>query len=90
VRLREGEPGISSVAEALATSERSLQRRLQAEGSSFRDVVDEARHKLALPYLGDPNLSLTDVAYLLGYSEGAAFTRAFKRWTGLAPSMART
>jgi AraC-like DNA-binding protein len=89
-RLREGEPGISSIAEALATSERSLQRRLQAEGFSFRDVVDEARHKLAVLYLADPALSLTDVAYMLGYSEGAAFTRAFKRWTGRAPSMVRS
>lgn len=88
-RLRDGEPGIAAIAEALATSERSLQRRLQTEGVSFRDVVDEARHKLATQYLGDETLSMTDVACLLGYSEAAAFTRAFKRWTGLAPSQAR-
>jgi AraC-like DNA-binding protein len=88
-RLREGEPGMAGVAEALATSERSLQRKLQAEGVSFRDVVDEARHKLALVYLGDQSLSMTDVACLLGYSEAAAFTRAFKRWTGQAPSQVR-
>jgi AraC-like DNA-binding protein len=88
-RLREGEPAITTVAEALATSERSLQRKLQAEGASFRDVVDEARHQLAVVYLGDQSLSLTDVACLLGYSEAAAFTRAFKRWTGQAPSQAR-
>ena len=88
-RLREGEPAIAGIAEAMATSERSLQRKLQAEGVSFRDVVDEARHKLAVVYLGDQNLSLTDVACLLGYSEAAAFTRAFKRWTGQAPSQAR-
>jgi AraC-like DNA-binding protein len=88
-RLREGEPSMPGVAQALATSERSLQRKLQAEGVSFRDVVDEARHKLAVVYLGDRTLSLTDVACLLGYSEGAAFTRAYKRWTGTAPSLAR-
>jgi AraC-like DNA-binding protein len=88
-RLREGEPGITTIAEALATSDRSLQRKLQAEGVSFRDVVDEARHKLALVYLDDQTLSMTDVACLLGYSEAAAFTRAFKRWTGQAPSQAR-
>ena len=52
-RLRDGEPGIGNVAEALAMSERSLQRKLQTEGVSFRDVVDEARHKLAVVYLGD-------------------------------------
>lgn len=88
-RLRDGEPGMGAVASALATSERSLQRKLQAEGVSFRDVVDEARHKLALVYLGDDALSMTDVACLLGYSEAAAFTRAFKRWTGSPPSHAR-
>ena len=88
-RLREGEPGIGGIAQALATSERSLQRKLQAEGISFRDVVDEARHKLAVVYLGDTSLSMTDVACLLGYSEAAAFTRAFKRWTGPRPSQAR-
>ena len=52
-------------------------------------MVDEARHKLAIVYLGDRTLSMTDVACLLGYSEAAAFTRAFKRWTGRAPSQAR-
>jgi len=88
-QLREGEPNIANVAAALATSERSLQRKLQTEGVSFRDVVDEARHKLAVVYLGDHTLSLSDVACLLGYSEGAAFTRAFKRWTGSAPSQVR-
>ena len=88
-RLREGEPGVADIAQALATSERSLQRKLQSEGVSFRDVVDEARHKLAVVYLGDRNLSMTDVACLLGYSEAAAFTRAFKRWTGRVPSQAR-
>ena len=49
-----------------------------------------ARHKLALVYLGDVSLSMTDVACLLGYAEGAAFTRAFKRWTGRAPSQFRS
>ncbi|HEX2660618.1 MAG TPA: AraC family transcriptional regulator ligand-binding domain-containing protein [Polyangia bacterium] len=87
--LREGEPSIAAIAATLTTSERSLQRKLQTEGVSFRDVVDEARHKLAVVYLSDPTLTLTDVACLLGYSEGAAFTRAFKRWTGSAPSQAR-
>ena len=89
-RLREGEPAMAAIAESLATSERTLQRKLQAEGVSFRDVVDDARHKLAMMYFGDHSLSLADVAYLLGYSEAAAFTRAFKRWTGQAPSSVRS
>jgi AraC-like DNA-binding protein len=88
-QLRQGEPDIAAVARALATSERSLQRRLQAEAASFRDVVDDARLGLARLYLDDRSLSVTDVACLLGYSESATFIRAFKRWTGQTPHTAR-
>lgn len=88
-RLRHGEPDIAAVSQALATSERSLQRHLQAEGASFRDVVEDARHGLARLYLDDRSLSPTDVACLLGYSEATTFIRAFKRWTGQTPSAAR-
>jgi AraC-like DNA-binding protein len=83
--LREGEPDVAKVARRLATSARSLQRRLQQEGSSFRAVVDDARLDLARVYLGEKNLSIADISYLLGYSDPAAFTRAFKRWTGRSP-----
>lgn len=85
-----GELEVGRVARALATSERSLQRRLRSEGSSFRAVVDGARQELALSYLGDARLSVGEVAYLLGYGEAGAFARAFKRWTGRTPGEART
>ncbi|MET0595868.1 MAG: AraC family transcriptional regulator ligand-binding domain-containing protein [Polyangiaceae bacterium] len=86
--LREGEPDIAKVARRLATSARSLQRRLQEEGSSFRGMVDATRHELADVYLGEKHLSIADIAYLLGYSEPPAFIRAYKRWTGRTPSSA--
>ena len=87
--IAQGEPDIAAVARALATSARSLQRRLQEEGTSFREVVDGARKELALGYLGDRRLSVAEVAYLLGYAEAGAFVRAFKRWTGKTPGETR-
>jgi AraC-like DNA-binding protein len=84
--LREGEPDIAKVARRLATSARSLQRRLQEEGASFRAMVDATRLELADVYLGEKHLSIADIAYLLGYSEPPAFIRAYKRWTGRTPT----
>ena len=87
--IAQGEPEMAAVARALATSDRSLQRRLQEEGTSFREVVDEARRELAVGYLGDRRMAVSEVAYLLGYAEAGAFTRAFKRWTGKTPGEMR-
>ena len=87
--IAQGEPEMATVARTLGTSERSLQRRLQEEGTSFREVVDEARRELALGYLGDRRLAVSEVAYLLGYAEAGAFVRAFKRWTGRTPGEMR-
>jgi len=69
----------------LALSSRSLQRQLQAEGHSFQELLDQQRHTLALRLLEQDRTSITDVAEQLGFSDVAAFRRAFKRWTGLAP-----
>jgi AraC-like DNA-binding protein len=77
-----GEPSIDAVAARLGTSGRSVQRRLQADGLSFKSVVDETRLALSERYLADPALSLTETAFLLGYSDLSAFSRAFRRWTG--------
>lgn len=77
------------VAERLHLSERSLQRRLSAEGASFADLLDEVRRELALRYVTDEHLALGEVAYLLGFAEPSAFHRAFKRWTGTTPAAAR-
>ena len=77
--------GLAPTARTLLMSERSLQRRLQEEGTSFEKLHDEARHSLALAYLRDRRLGISEVAWLLGYAELPAFYRAFKRWTGVTP-----
>jgi AraC-like DNA-binding protein len=85
-RLRGEVPSLGHIAAELAMSERSLQRGLRDEATSYRDLVDEVRKDLALAHLARAGTSATDVAFLLGFSEPSAFTRAFKRWTGESPS----
>jgi AraC-like DNA-binding protein len=84
--LSHGEPGVSAVARTLGMSGRTLQRQLEDEGTTFRDVLNELRREMALAYLRDGHHTIAEVTYLLGFSETAAFSRAFKRWTGVAPS----
>lgn len=76
---------LEAVATALALSPRTLHRRLEAAGTSFRALFEDTRLHLARDYLADPRLTLSDVAALLGFSEQSAFTRAFRRWTGMGP-----
>lgn len=73
------------IASHMALSERSLQRKLKEEGTSFQEILDEVRLSLAERYLKDAELSLQDIATLLGFSEVSTFHRAFKRWTGRSP-----
>jgi AraC-like DNA-binding protein len=77
--------GPSAVARALSTSTRSLQRRLAAVGLSYNQLLDQVRKEAAERHLADSALSITEIAYLLGYSEPAAFNRAFKRWYDETP-----
>src|SRR5262249_50105493 len=84
--LRRGEPKLSQVARKVALSPRTLQRRLREDDADFKRLVDGTRRRFALHYLKDPNNTLTEGAYLLGYSEVSAFNRAFRRWTGSTPS----
>ena len=79
-------PAIESVARRLAVSVRTLQRRLTAQKTTFSAVVDEARRTRALEHLARPELSIGEIAFLLGYSEPSAFSRAFRRWTGVYPA----
>tara|TARA_Y100001960_G_scaffold157826_1_gene165954 strand:+ start:70 stop:1134 length:1065 start_codon:yes stop_codon:yes gene_type:complete len=79
-------PLAAEVAAVLGISERSLHRRLAAEGQPFRQLDERVRGRLAERLLGDSDLGLDAIAAQLGYSEAASFSRAFKRWTGLAPS----
>lgn len=83
--LAHGEPRLADVARRLAVSERTLHRRLADEGTRFAALVDTARHERATLLLDDPHLSSSEVAFLLGYAEPAAFFRAFRRWTGATP-----
>ena len=66
-------------------SERTLQRRLAAEETSFQRLLDDTRRELAQHYLGQRNLSLADIAYLLGFSDQSSFFRASRRWFGSSP-----
>ncbi|HTZ82559.1 MAG TPA: AraC family transcriptional regulator [Candidatus Acidoferrales bacterium] len=79
-------PTIDDIADALHVSSRTLQRRLQDEGSSFQRVLDEARHQLARHYLNNSLLELNEAAYLLGYEDGNSFVRAFRTWEGVPPA----
>ena len=78
-------PSLAAVAGELAMGERTLQRELDAEGTSFHDVVQEVRRTLACHHLDRTHATIHEVAFLLGYAEPSAFHRAFKRWTGLTP-----
>jgi AraC-like DNA-binding protein len=83
--LLPGEADIEAVATAMHMSVRTLQRKLDAEGASFSEIVDEVRHRLACRWLADDRRTLSDVAFSLGFSDLATFSRAFKRWTGKPP-----
>lgn len=87
--LPEGSVNAERIASQLHMSSRTLQRRLDEEGMSFRSVLNDVRQSLALRYVQDKTLSLTEISYLLGFSEPSSFTRAFRGWTGSTPSQAR-
>jgi AraC-like DNA-binding protein len=83
--LHHGEPVLELIAERVALSDSALQRKLREFGLSFSQVVDQVRQDLARQYLRQQNLSISELAPLLGYSETSAFSRAFKRWFGVSP-----
>lgn len=84
--LESGEMSEEEMAKRLHMSRRTLQRRLAEADTNYLRLVDDTRKDLALRYIEDASRSLTDVAFTLGFSQQSAFTRAFKRWTGLSPS----
>lgn len=83
--MRDGDPKLGRVAKRLAMSPRTLERRLKEHGLGFKKLVDDTRRCFAVNYLKSRKHTLTEIAFLLGYSEGSAFNRAFKRWTGSTP-----
>ena len=83
--LPSGESRAAVVARQLGMSPRSLTRHLAEEGTTFDEIVEQLRRRLASRYLADDRMSVQQIAWLLGYSEVGAFNHAYKRWTGTAP-----
>jgi AraC-like DNA-binding protein len=77
------------VAQQLGMSTRSFTRQLAAEHTTYGQILDHLRKRLARRYLEDPRIALQQIAWLLGYSEFSAFAHAFKRWYGTSPRRAR-
>jgi AraC-like DNA-binding protein len=88
-QLASGELSEEQMAEQLHMSRRTLQRKLAEAETTYQKLVDDTRRDLALRYLEDPLRSITDITFMLGFSEQSAFTRAFRRWTGSPPSVYR-
>jgi len=87
--LPHGKARRETVARRLAMSARTLSRRLADEGTSYDGIVDELRRSLALQYVKERSISLSQIAWLLGYEGSTSFNHAFVRWTGRSPSTAR-
>jgi AraC-like DNA-binding protein len=85
-QLMSGEVSEAAMAEQLHMSRRTLQRKLAEADLTFQKLVDDTRRDLAMRHLDDPRHTITDVTFLLGFSQQSAFTRAFKRWTGMSPT----
>ncbi|MFT3804318.1 MAG: AraC family transcriptional regulator [Burkholderiaceae bacterium] len=84
-RLQDGTPRRSQIAADLGLSDRTFQRRLDEEATSFSDIVDRTRRELAHGYLRDPRISLSEIVYLLGYTDQSPFHRACLRWFSRSP-----
>ena len=84
--LPEGEISLDAVAADLNVSRRTLQRRLSDKGTQFSQVLQDVRLHLAVRYLSDKRLAMAEIAFLLGYSDQANFSNAFKSWYGMSPS----
>jgi AraC-like DNA-binding protein len=88
-QIDESELTIESIADKLALSVRNLQRKLSDEGTSFQQLLNEMRKTVAIKYLNDGHMAISEISYVLGFSEPSAFHRSFKRWTGETPQSYR-
>ncbi|CAM3066138.1 helix-turn-helix domain-containing protein [Rariglobus hedericola] len=79
-------PDLPMVAKELGMSDRTLQRRITDEGTTFRQLLNETRHELVRHYLGDPTVEITEAAFLVGYEDPTSFYRAFRAWEGTTPA----
>lgn len=87
--LESGSVTLTFISRQLASSSRSLQRELYANGTTFREILDRIRHERALALLADPDLPITEIALKLQFSDATAFCRAFQRWEGRSPHQYR-
>src|SRR6516164_8415183 len=87
--LPSGEARAAAVAQRLGMSKRSFTRSLEEEGTTFGEILERVRQRLAIRYLADDRKSVQQIAWLLGYSEPGAFNHAYRRWTGITPRRAR-
>jgi AraC-like DNA-binding protein len=88
--LSRGHASVARGAARLGMSARTLQRRLRSHHTSHRQLLDDTRFDLASAYLCDPSVSITEMSFLLDFADVSAFTRAFKRWSGMTPSEFRS
>lgn len=84
-RLSTGEIQQQEIAKSLGLSIRSLQRKLGEESTTFSELLDNTRQELALSYIKNSKYSITEIAYILGFTDISSFSRAFRRWTNLSP-----
>ena len=87
--LSGGRPTLRTTARSLRASSRSVQRRLHDHGTTLRSIVEDTRRSLASRLIDERTLSITEIAFLLGFSDVGSFRRRFKRWTGKSPARAR-
>jgi AraC-like DNA-binding protein len=85
-RLGTGEPSQTAVARQMGMSERTLQRRLAAEGTTFNELLEQSRRTMAMSYLADRKLAAYEVSFLLGYAEPATFSARSSAGRGKPPS----
>ena len=89
-QAHEGGLGVEQCARSLGMSRQTLHRRLRREGTTYRETVESTRKQMAINLLADRSHSVEEISALLGFAEPSSFSRAFKRWTGEAPSAARS
>jgi AraC-like DNA-binding protein len=87
--LPSGTPKDDEIAKALLLSARTFQRKLAEQGTNFTELLGQVRRELAEHYIADPDIPVTEISYLLGFSDVSSFSRAFKRWTGSPPAAFR-